>query len=1007
MLDLSNNSFYIGLKSYNQTTSSKFIGKDREVDSLLAILQTNKFVCLTGAEGSGKTSLLNAGLIPRLLAGFPGKVGNQWSICKFRPSASPLSNFKQALTFDGVLNLEDKPNTTDILDYDDVFSSMRELSLVSIYKNSEIYNKKNLLVVIDQVEDLFRFNKDFNHLESKDDDLLFDIAAKSVSYKTLPIYFVFSINSIFVSKLSQYPSLQELISQSQYAIQNLSLNTLKDIVYKGDFEVEATSYNSIYQIYELLSDDISYLPNLQFYLKLMKSENYKEDVTVENCIGQTFDLLFDKLQQDEKQKVKGLLFGVVNIETNSTHSFKATIDYIIQSSNITLSELKELLVMLSGFFDNLFEIVPNVKTAIYNQYKFNLKGNDFIKLNYSKYFNSKVFSDFVKEEEVSYRRFKEFTSSLKQYKIGESGLLTGPQLEIAKEWLINEKHTKEWAEKYVLPYADVVNFIKKSVTENERLIALADDKIKKEAKKNAFQKKLYAGFAIIALILTLFAANEWRIATKSQELAKKETKLAKAASKEALDSSKKAQEALKIAKQKEAEAKKAIEKEIAEKQLLLQSQRSDSLNKLRVETTLQTIEKDKKIREELLEEINIKNQLINIKNNASTLMIGLINAQKSGKSDQVNKAIKNLVSEELKFDSLNQLQPNIYISDDWMYDLNQKAWSMIEGKSDYHQTSMRLGEFSNYPIVDFELFNNQLVVLADTKGSIYITDITLNNIQSYASFNTQLPNEKIKRIGLKKPSIVVITTFTNKIYSYSLTTEEVSLLYETDQTFNNIILNVFYKSKNEEIIVVENKQIVFIKENGAIKKIKLDDDILAASFNKDKLYFILGNQLVFYDGVATAFENINLPKDLIGELNDVSVLHVQDNYLFMGFKSGEIKIYSINQENYSLKPILSHSKHFGEIVNIYFDQSKKALYTSGIDNRLFRYDFKYMESNLDKGFSKLTTPDESINKIQAYTNSLGQRMLMTIHDQKYLLSWHVDDIDMLKALNKKLIKNSN
>jgi energy-coupling factor transporter ATP-binding protein EcfA2 len=280
----SDNSFYIGLRSYNQTTSSKFIGKDKEIDSLLSVLQKHHFVCLTGAEGSGKTSLIQAGLIPRLLSGFQGEVGSEWSVCSFRPSAFPLDNFKQALTFDGVLNLENKPNTTDILDYGDVFHSMKELSLASIYRNSEIFNKKNLLVVIDQVEDLFRFNKDFNHLESNDDDLLFDIAGKSVSIKGLPIYFLLSINSLFVSRLSQYQSLQELVSQSQYSIQNLSPTALKKVINKGGLKKSTSLDLSIDQIYNLINEDISYLPNLQFYLKLRAADNYKENLSIENCI---------------------------------------------------------------------------------------------------------------------------------------------------------------------------------------------------------------------------------------------------------------------------------------------------------------------------------------------------------------------------------------------------------------------------------------------------------------------------------------------------------------------------------------------------------------------------------------------------------------------------------------------------------------------------------------------------------------------------------------------------
>lgn len=999
----SDNSFYIGLRSYNQTTSSKFIGKDKEIDSLLSVLQKHHFVCLTGAEGSGKTSLIQAGLIPRLLSGFPGEVGSEWSVCSFRPSAFPLDNFKQALTFDGVLNLENKPNTTDILDYGDVFHSMKELSLASIYRNSEIYNKKNLLVVIDQVEDLFRFNKDFNHLESNDDDLLFDIAGKSVSIKGLPIYFLLSINSLFVSRLSQYPSLQELVSQSQYSIQNLSPTALKKVINKGGLKKSTSLDLSIDQIYNLINEDISYLPNLQFYLKLRAADNYKENLSIENCIGETFDKFHSELAEDDKLNLRRFLLALINIETNSTHSFKASVNYIAKSSNISLNTLENLLTMLSDRFDKLFEVVPKIKTATYASGKISLKGTDFIELNYSKYFNSEVFSNLIKEEEVSYRRFKDFTSSWKQYKMGESGLLKGPQLEIAEEWLTNEKHHQDWANKYELPFDEVVKFIQDSITENKRLIVLAEDKMKREAQKEAFQKKLYAGFAIVALILMLFAVIEWRKASASQRLVKKEAELLKDANKEVLRSSKKAKEALKLAKQGELKAKKATNEAIAEKQKLLEAQETDRINQLKIKAASQTIKKEKEIAEELLKERTIKNRLINIRNEAPLLMLSLTNAQKSGNPDQINKAIEKVVQKKLKFDSLNRLQPNIYVSDDWMNDLNQKAWSMIEKKDNYNETSMRLGVLNESSIVDIDIIDNRLIAFAEPQGKIYTINIESNEIKEYTSFS-EFSEFNIKDIKFKNARNVLITTLSNQVYNYSISTGDVNLIYEAGESSNMSIQDVFYNSIRQEIIIVEDTHITFINEKDLTTKVKESYKILATSFNNSNLYIATQDQLLYYKDSESDVQRFNLSDDSLMDLNTISALHAKGNYLIIGFKSGQIKTYSIDHENRSLEFVFSQNEHFGDITSIYFDEIHKALYTSGIDNRLFRYDFRLQDNNFEEYFSKISTPKEPITIMEGYTNSMGKPMILTVHDQKYLLSWYVHNIDMVKAIKNRITK---
>ena len=50
-----------------------------------------------GASASGKSSLVNAGLLPALLGGFSPRVGSHWRIAAFRPGANPIHNLARAL----------------------------------------------------------------------------------------------------------------------------------------------------------------------------------------------------------------------------------------------------------------------------------------------------------------------------------------------------------------------------------------------------------------------------------------------------------------------------------------------------------------------------------------------------------------------------------------------------------------------------------------------------------------------------------------------------------------------------------------------------------------------------------------------------------------------------------------------------------------------------------------------------------------------------------------------
>ena len=55
-----------GLAAYTEADAAYFFGRSRESAELLRLVGRDPFVLLTGAAGSGKTSLLHAGLFPAL-----------------------------------------------------------------------------------------------------------------------------------------------------------------------------------------------------------------------------------------------------------------------------------------------------------------------------------------------------------------------------------------------------------------------------------------------------------------------------------------------------------------------------------------------------------------------------------------------------------------------------------------------------------------------------------------------------------------------------------------------------------------------------------------------------------------------------------------------------------------------------------------------------------------------------------------------------------------------------
>ncbi|GAB4528060.1 MAG: hypothetical protein OHK0046_46530 [Anaerolineae bacterium] len=76
-----------GLRAFTEADAPIFLGRGRETDALVKQLESSRFVAVVGASGSGKSSLVGAGLIPRLKANAV-EGSADWLYARFTPGAS-------------------------------------------------------------------------------------------------------------------------------------------------------------------------------------------------------------------------------------------------------------------------------------------------------------------------------------------------------------------------------------------------------------------------------------------------------------------------------------------------------------------------------------------------------------------------------------------------------------------------------------------------------------------------------------------------------------------------------------------------------------------------------------------------------------------------------------------------------------------------------------------------------------------------------------------------------
>ena len=74
-----------GLRPFEFNESLLYFGRDGQSEQLLRKLSATRFLAVVGTSGSGKSSLVRAGLLPALLGGFMRNAGSNWRIALMRP----------------------------------------------------------------------------------------------------------------------------------------------------------------------------------------------------------------------------------------------------------------------------------------------------------------------------------------------------------------------------------------------------------------------------------------------------------------------------------------------------------------------------------------------------------------------------------------------------------------------------------------------------------------------------------------------------------------------------------------------------------------------------------------------------------------------------------------------------------------------------------------------------------------------------------------------------------
>lgn len=199
---------YPGLRAFTRDESMLFFGRENCVDSMIDRLAATRFLAVLGASGSGKSSLVRTGLLDGLELGFFARAGSRWKIVETHPGGAPIHNLAVALAGDVP---EAAAETEDLL--------RRGRRSIIEWAGEELEPGENLLILVDQFEELFRYADYAAREEAESFVALLLESARSSEH---PIYVVMTMRSEYIGACALISGLTEQVNASFYLAPRMS-----------------------------------------------------------------------------------------------------------------------------------------------------------------------------------------------------------------------------------------------------------------------------------------------------------------------------------------------------------------------------------------------------------------------------------------------------------------------------------------------------------------------------------------------------------------------------------------------------------------------------------------------------------------------------------------------------------------------------------------------------------------------------------------------------------------
>lgn len=482
-----------GLRPFETDEYRLFFGREGQADELLARLQRSRFLAVVGTSGSGKSSLIRAGLMPALRGGMMKGAGSGWRIAVMRPGGDPMGNLAAELVKKDVLS-EAGAGLPESEAEAVIEATLRSgsLGIVNVGRQARLAEHEKLLLVVDQFEELFRFRAAHEGSSVDEASAFVKLLLEAAQQRELSIYIVLTMRSDFLGDCAQFQGLPEAINDGQYLIPRMTRDERRFAV-TGPVGVTRGKISEplINRLLNDVGDNPDQLPILQHALmrtwdywqthrrdgEPIGLEHYEAIGTMSDALSRHADEAFNELPDEKSRKIAERLFkalsdrGADNRETRRP----TRLDTISKITNASLPEVISVIDIFRRGGRSF--LMPPAGTELHADTVVDISHESLIR-------NWQRLKDWVNEEAQSVRIYRRVAETAVLHREGSEGLMQDPALSFALDWRDKSHPNAAWGERYHPDFETAMTYLDQSRAAREERIAAEEKRRNEEIERD-------------------------------------------------------------------------------------------------------------------------------------------------------------------------------------------------------------------------------------------------------------------------------------------------------------------------------------------------------------------------------------------------------------------------------------------------------------------------------------------------------------------------------------------